>query len=70
MPPIKADSPVIQRYYAMLAEAARQGQTHEGNVRNAFQELLRQTAKDAKGWELVTEETVRQADAIINRMLS
>ena len=65
MPAIKVESAAVQRYYAMLDEAARQGQTHEGNIRNAFQELLRDTAKEAKGWELVTEETVRRENNAI-----
>ncbi|MBL8120525.1 MAG: N-6 DNA methylase, partial [Anaerolineae bacterium] len=39
--------------------------THEGNVRRAFESLLRETAKEAKGWELVTEQTERrEANAV------
>ncbi len=57
---IKPDSPAIQNYYKMLKEAEGQGALHEGNVRRAFENLLRETAKEQKKWELVTEQTERQ----------
>jgi Type ISP restriction-modification enzyme, coupler domain len=52
---IKADAPAIQQYYTTLKEAEGQGALHEGNVRAAFENLLRETAKDQKGWILVNE---------------
>ncbi|MBZ0275829.1 MAG: DNA helicase, partial [Anaerolineae bacterium] len=52
---IKADSPAIQTYYRVLQDAEGQDALHEGNVRAAFENLLRETAKDQKGWILVNE---------------
>jgi predicted helicase len=57
---LKPDSPAMREYYRLLKEAEGQDALHEGNVRNAFQHLLRETARDLKGWELVTEESIRR----------
>ena len=59
---IKPDSAPIQQYYGMIKEAEGQDALHEGNVRRAFETLLRETAK-AKNWELVTEESIRREGA-------
>jgi hypothetical protein len=59
---IKADSAAIQQYHRMLKSAEGQGALHEGNVRRAFETLLRETAS-AKKWELVTEESIRREGA-------
>jgi predicted helicase/very-short-patch-repair endonuclease len=55
MPTIKPDSAAIQQYYRILQEAEGQEALHEGNVRAAFENLLRDTARDVKGWSLVNE---------------
>jgi hypothetical protein len=52
--PIKPDSTAIKQYHTILKEAERQHALHEGNVRGAFETLLRDTAK-LRGWELVME---------------
>ncbi len=44
----------------MLDDASGQAALHEGNVRRAFETLLRTTAKEQKGWELVTEVSERR----------
>lgn len=53
---VKPAAPAIAAYHAMLAASRAQGKDagHEGNVRNAFERLLEDTAK-AKGWTLVSE---------------
>jgi predicted helicase len=51
---VKLTTSAIAAYHAMLAGSAAQGALHEGNVRNAFERLLEDTAK-AKGWTLVSE---------------
>jgi hypothetical protein len=56
---ILSDSPAIVAYYAALRDAERQGVTHEGNVRRAFEDLLSSTARAARGWTLVTELSER-----------
>src|SRR5690242_2229035 len=53
---VRPDSPAIRQYHQMLQEAKNQEAQYEGNARNAFDRLLRDTAK-FKGWELVTEVT-------------
>ncbi len=67
MPPaaLNPKHPAIQTYHAMLSEAEGQDALHEGNVRRAFETLLRETARDLKSWELVTEATERrEANAV------
>jgi hypothetical protein len=49
MATIKADSAAIQQYYRILQEAEGQGALHESNVREAFENLLRETARDVEG---------------------
>lgn len=60
MPPIKPDSPAFQHYYRALEEVAHQGESREGSVRNAFENLLRETAREHKGWTLVAEQGERR----------
>ena len=55
MKTIQPDSAAIQQYYRTLQDADAQGALHEGNVRAAFENLLRETARDMKGWSLVSE---------------
>ena len=62
---LKPDSPAVRQYYLMLKEAEGQDALHEGNVRRAFETLLRETAKPVTGWELVTEVSQRrEANAV------
>jgi hypothetical protein len=61
---IKPDSSAIKQCYHMLKEAEGQDALHEGNVRRAFETLLRETARE-RGWELVTEISERrEANAV------
>ncbi|MBZ0281175.1 MAG: N-6 DNA methylase [Anaerolineae bacterium] len=62
---IKPDSAAIKQYYQMLEGAEGQDALHEGNVRRAFETLLRETARDAKKWELVTEQSERRAGTLV-----
>jgi len=53
---IQAKDRAITHYYEQLDAAEGQDALHEGNVRQAFQNLLTETAK-AKKWALITEFT-------------
>ncbi len=51
---IKPNNPAIDAYYATLKSLEKQQVSHEGGVRRAFGELLKDTAK-ARKWVLVEE---------------
>ena len=55
---IKPDNPALDQYYRALADAESPDALHEGNVRNAFERLLEDSAR-ARSWSLVSEHGER-----------
>ena len=59
--PLKPTSAHIKKYYEALAQFHKLGHTTEGNIRFAFEELLRRCASPY-GWHVVPEYAFKGTD--------
>jgi len=58
MPAIKVDSAAIKKYQASVTDYEKQA-AHEGNTSRAFANLLEESAREVRGWDLVREVSTR-----------
>lgn len=59
-PAVKATDKAVREYYSALAQGAGAGIEHELGLRHAFEALLEQTARRARGWQLAREHSFRR----------
>ncbi len=64
-PAVKATDKAVRDYYSALALGAGAGIEHELGLRHAFEALLEQVARRARGWHLAREHSFRRGGRMV-----